>query len=146
MKGYYRGDASQAFDKEGFLKTGDIGYYDEEECVYVIERIKEMFKYQSWHIIPSSIEVVLLEHPGIKEAVVFGLPEGENGEVPAACVVLKEGFTLSGEEIDAFLKERVADRERLRGGVTFVQVLPRTPTGKVVRKEIRDFVINSKTA
>ena len=144
MQGYYKLDSSEVFDKDGFLKTGDVGYYDEDGYLYVVERIKEMFKYQSWHIVPSAIEAVLLEHKGVKEAAVFGLPGGEDGEVPAACVVLKDGYSLSEEEIDSFLKERIADRERLRGGITFVKTLPKTPTGKVVRKKVRDSIINSK--
>ncbi|KAJ3653958.1 hypothetical protein Zmor_013178 [Zophobas morio] len=144
MKGYHKKDSSQTFEKDGFLKTGDEGYYDEEEYIYIVERIKEMFKYQSWHIIPSSIETVLLEHPAVKEAVVFGLPHDEDGEVPAACLVLKQGGTIGEQEIDKFLTERVADRERLRGGVTFVETLPQTPTGKIDRPQVRDFVVNMK--
>ena len=103
-----------------------------------------MFKYQSWHIIPSSTEAVLLEHSVVKEAVVFGLPHDEDGEVPAACLVLKQGGTIGEQEIDKFLRERVADRKRLRGGVTFVKTLPQTPTGKIERRQIRDFVVNLK--
>ena len=144
MKGYHKKDSSQTFEKDGFLKTGDEGYYDEEEYIYIVERIKEMFKYQSWHIIPSSIETVLLEHPAVKEAVVFGLPHDEDGDVPAACLVLKQGGNIGEQEIDKFLTERVADRERLRGGVTFVETLPQTPTGKIDRRQVRDFVVNMK--
>nr|XP_015833059.1 PREDICTED: luciferin 4-monooxygenase-like [Tribolium castaneum] len=142
MKGYYNSDNTNIFEEDGFLRTGDVGYYDEDECVHYVERIKEMFKYLSWHIVPSAIELVMMEHPAIKEVVVFGFPRSEEeGEVPAACVVLKDGFSASGEEIEDFVASRVSDKERLRGGVYFMKELLRTPSGKVKRKEIRDLLL-----
>ncbi|XP_044269359.1 4-coumarate--CoA ligase 1-like [Tribolium madens] len=142
MKGYYNSDNKNIFEEDGFLRTGDIGYYDEDECLYYVERIKEMFKYLSWHIVPSAIELVLMEHPAIKEVVVFGFPRSEEeGEVPTACVVLKDGPTASGKEIEDFVASRVSDKEKLRGGVYFMNELPRTPSGKLKRKEIRDYII-----
>ncbi|RZC32676.1 AMP-binding domain containing protein, partial [Asbolus verrucosus] len=143
MKGYYKMDNSHVFVSDGSLKTGDIGYYDKDGCVYIIETIKEMFKYQSCHIIPSSIEAVLLEHFAIKEAVVFGIPREMDGEIPAACIILKDECSTSEEEINEFVEKRVSNREKLRGGITFVKTLPKTPSGKVIRREVRDFVIKS---
>lgn len=145
MKGYYNADSSHCFDKDGFLKSGDVGYYDEDGCLYVIERIKEMFKYLSWHIVPSSIEAVLLEHPAVKEAVVFGIPADEEGEIPAACVVLHENHSnFDKKELLKFVEERVSDKEKLRGGITVLNVLPKTPSGKLIRNEVRNIVIKSK--
>ncbi|RZC37650.1 AMP-binding domain containing protein [Asbolus verrucosus] len=116
MTEYYHFDTSDILDKDGFLKTGDVGYYDEEECFYIIDRVKEMFKFMSWHIVPSSIENVLLECPAVEKAAVFGIPKSEEeGEVPAACVVLREHFNASKEEIAEFVAARVSDREELRG-------------------------------
>lgn len=144
MKGYYETNTSTAFDNDGFLKTGDIGYYNEKSCFFVIERLKEMFKYLSWHIVPSAIEAVLLEHPAIKEAVVFGLPRSEEeGEVPAACVVLKKHCNVNKQQIEDFIAARVSDYEKLRGGVFFVEVLQKTPSGKLMRKEIRSSILNT---
>ncbi|KAJ3664401.1 hypothetical protein Zmor_008576 [Zophobas morio] len=146
MKGYYKAASTAAFDSDGFLKTGDIGYYDSDGCLYVIERLKEMFKYLSWHVVPSSIEAVLLEHPGIKEAVVFGTPKSEEeGEVPTACVILKEKGCVREEEIEEFVEKRVSDYERLRGGVIFVDELQKTPSGKLMRKEIRNNILRETT-
>jgi 4-coumarate--CoA ligase len=144
MKGYYNADSSGTFDKEGFLKTGDIGYYDKDGCFYVIERLKEMFKYLSWHVVPSAIEAVLLEHPAVKEAVVFGFPRSEEeGEVPMACVVLKDKCTAVKKEIEDFVATRVSDYEKLRGGVVFVEALQKTPSGKLMRKEIRNAILQA---
>ncbi|XP_068906829.1 luciferin 4-monooxygenase-like [Tenebrio molitor] len=142
FKGYHNGDSSGLCDKDGFLKCGDLGYYDEDGCLYVVERLKEMFKYQSWHIVPTAIEAVLVEHPAVKEAVVFGVPWGDDGEAPAACVVLESGTNTTAQEIEEFVANKVSDRERLRGGVVFVTSLLKTPTGKFMRKEIRKCVLN----
>lgn len=135
---YYRADCSDVFDKDGFVKTGDVGYYDEDGCVYVVDRIKEMFKYKSWHIVPSQIEKALNEHPAIKEAAVFGVPAGDDGDVPAACIVLNDGYKITKEELEKFVAKNVSDREKLRGGILFVSSLPKTPSGKFLRKDIKD--------
>lgn len=144
MKGYYKTDSPSAFDEEGFLKTGDVGYFDDRGCVYVVDRIKEMFKYNCWNISPAVIESVLNEHPSIKEAAVVGVPVNEEtGDLPTACVVLFKAKNASGKEIEDFVAERVADFERLRGGVVFVKKLPRTPTGKIIRNDVKTLVINN---
>lgn len=142
MKGYLKMDSSTAFDDEGFIKTGDIGYYDNDGCFFIIERLKEMFKYMSMHVVPSFIESVLLEHGAVDEAVVFGTPvKTEEGEVPTACVVLKKEYKATEEEIKQFVAEKVADYEQLRGGVRFVENLIKTPSGKFMRQEIRNMFI-----
>lgn len=143
MLGYYQADASSCFDNDGFLKTGDLGFFDEDECLYVVERFKEMFKYLSWHIVPTAIEAVLMEHPAIAEAVAFGIPKKEEGEVPAACVTLKQGLCTTVSHIDAFVTERVSDRERLRGGIFIVDNLPKTPSGKIIRSEVRKTILKT---
>ncbi|XP_044269360.1 4-coumarate--CoA ligase 1-like [Tribolium madens] len=144
MKGYYKAESSSAFDSDGFLETGDIGYYNEKGCFYVIERLKEMFKYLSWHVVPSAIEAVLLEHPAIKEAVVFGIPQSEEeGELPAACVVLKENCNVNKQQIEEFVAGRVSDYEKLRGGVFFAEALQKTPSGKLMRKEIKNAIMKT---
>ncbi|EEZ98040.2 uncharacterized protein LOC658921 [Tribolium castaneum] len=143
MKGYYKADCSDIFDEDGFLKTGDVGYYDQDGCLYIVERRKEMFKYLSWHIVPSAIENVLLEHPEIKEAAVFGMPINEEmGDAPAACVVLQNGSKVTVQEIADFVASKVSDREKLRGGVFIVQELPRTPSGKLKRRDVKNYVLS----
>ncbi|RZB40021.1 AMP-binding domain containing protein [Asbolus verrucosus] len=131
MKGYYNQGVLIV------LKTGDNGYYDEDKCIY------EMFKYQSWHIVPSSIEAVILEHPAVKEVVVFGILRREEGDVPATCIVLKDDFNVDKEEIEKFVEEKVSDKENLRGGIIFSNNLPRTPSGKLMRMEMQNIVIKS---
>lgn len=144
FKGYYKMDSSAAFDKDGFVKTGDIAYYDDDQCIYVIERIKEMFKFKGWHIVPSFLEGILLEHPAVKEVAIFGKPQ-EGGDAPCACVVLKDGYKVSEKELQTFFASKVCEREALVGGITFAKSLPKTPTGKVLRREVRAKVLNEES-
>jgi 4-coumarate--CoA ligase len=75
---------------------------------------------------------------------VFGIPHGKDGEVPAACVVVDRNHIVSAKELDKFVADRVAEVEKLRGGITFMEALPKTPNGKVLRNEVRNFVMNSE--
>ncbi|VEN40764.1 unnamed protein product [Callosobruchus maculatus] len=72
MNGYYKMDCSGDFDSEGYFRTGDVAYYDEDDCLFIEDRVKNMFKYRGWHILPAILEGVLMEHPAIKEAAVVG--------------------------------------------------------------------------
>lgn len=137
--GYYNQSSDDIYDDNGWLKTGDIGYYDEKYNLYIVDRIKEMFKYKSWHIVPSVLEAILEEHPAVKECVVFGINHDTDGELPTAAIVLKENYrNIKAEDIIKFVDERVDDRQKLRGGVIFVDHLPRTPSGKIVRRKARE--------
>ena len=93
-----------------------MGYYDKDNCLYIIDRIKDLMKYQSWHVVPAILEGILLTHPKIQEAVVFGLPHHVDGDHPTAVVVLAPNSgNVTPEEIVEFMAERVHDREKLRG-------------------------------
>lgn len=144
MVGYYKKDSSHEFDADGFLITGDLAYYDDDKYLYIVDRYKAIFKYKSFHICPSTIETVLLEYPGIKEAIVVGLPMGEEGFYPTACILLQTGKSVDIKEILEFVSQRVLDCEKLRGGITILDKLPRTPTGKVIREDVRSMIINSR--
>lgn len=139
MNGYLNIDSSSNWDAQGFLKTGDVGYYDNDKCLYIVDRLKELMKYQMWQIAPAKLEGVLLSHPQIKSAVVFGTPHPKDGDLPTGVVVLKESAegSVTPQEIEKFVEEKVDDRERLRGGVKFVKTIPTTATGKLSRLHIR---------
>lgn len=122
-----------------------MGYINEDHCVFVIDRLKDMFKYKSWHIVPASVENVVYQHPAVKEAVVLGIPNEEDGDHPMALVVLHEGHSdVNEEDIQNFVNERVLDREKLRAGVKIISDFPRTVTGKIIRREIRKAVIEGR--
>ncbi|KAJ8939529.1 hypothetical protein NQ314_011096 [Rhamnusium bicolor] len=143
MNGYYGRDSSETFDAEGWLKTGDTVYYDKDHCFFIVDRIKEMLKYKSWHVAPAMVEKVLIDHPAVQKAVVFGIPHEEDGDHPAAVIILNADYKnkVTPEDIEHFIAQRAPDRMKLRGGVTFIEKIPLTPSGKVKRRDIRDMVL-----
>lgn len=142
MNGYYNKDSSESFDADGWLKTGDVAYYDEDHCIYIVDRIKEMLKYQSWHVPPALIEAVLLSHPAVHFAVVIGIPHPEDGDHPMGVVILnEESKDISEDDLVEYVNSKVDDRQKLRAGVKFVKEFPHTPTGKVKRKQLKDLIL-----
>lgn len=113
MNGYYNMDSKEYFDKDGFFKSGDIAYFDEDNCFYIVGRIKEVFKYKGWHIIPAVIENILDSHPDVKESAVVGIPAENHGECPVGIVVLKDGSQSSAEDIKKFVDDQLSDNQKL---------------------------------
>ncbi|MCL0104748.1 long-chain fatty acid--CoA ligase [Dehalococcoidia bacterium] len=138
MKGYLNQpeDTREAL-RSGWLYTGDLALMDEEGYFRILDRKKETIKYKGYTIAPAEVETVLYEHPAVKECAVIGKPDVLAGEMPKAYVVLKEGFTVEGEEIISFCAERIAPYKRIRE-VEFIQEIPKTPVGKVLRRVLRD--------
>ncbi|XP_046974994.1 4-coumarate--CoA ligase 1-like [Vanessa cardui] len=145
MKGYVGKDRREDFDDEGFLKTGDIGYYDEEGYLYIVDRLKELIKYKAYQVPPAEIEAVLLKHPDIRDAGVIGIPHPTAGEVPLAFVVLQPGRTLTEKDVQDFVAERLSNPKHLRGGVKFINEIPKNQTGKILRKELRKMAKSTKS-
>lgn len=146
MNGYHNMDASSTYDEEGWLKTGDIVYYDEDFCFFVIDRIKEVIKYRSWHVPPAFIEKVLNSHPAIAASVVVGIPHETDVEHPLACVILNKDAVgqVEEKEIVEFVNEQVDERKKLRAGVKFVKSFPLTATGKIARRLIKEAVMKGQ--
>ncbi|XP_023311197.1 4-coumarate--CoA ligase 1-like isoform X1 [Anoplophora glabripennis] len=143
MNGYYKMDSSSAYDSEGFIKSGDIAYYDEDNCFFVVDRIKEMFKYKGWHILPAVLEEILLSHPAVKEAVVIGIPHDLDGDHPMGIIALNKGYKdVTPEEIELYVRQRVSDNQRLRAGVKIVGEITKTVTGKIRRNDMKKMVLN----
>jgi len=141
MNGYL-GDAgatAATVDDEGWLHTGDVGKYDEDKDFYITDRLKELIKYKGWQVAPAELEAIILSLQGIQDVGVIGVPapvEGD-GDVPKAFVVRKPGFDLMAEDVVKSVAEKVAKFKQLRGGVVFVEALPRSLAGKLLRKELR---------
>nr|CAI5822326.1 unnamed protein product [Callosobruchus analis] len=145
MNGYYKMDSSDVFDSEGYLKTGDIAYYDEDNYLFIVDRIKEMFKYRGWHILRAIVEEVIMGHPAVKEAAVVGIPHPEDGDHAMALVTLKKGYeTVTSEEIRKFADGRLSDAQKLRAGVKILDELARTATGKLKRRAMREMILSHK--
>ncbi|MFO0988006.1 MAG: class I adenylate-forming enzyme family protein [Alphaproteobacteria bacterium] len=136
--GYYR-DPEQTkalFTPDGWLKTGDIGYRDDEGFLYLVDRAKDMIIAGGENIYPAEVENALFAHPAVKECAVFGIPDAHWGEVPAAHVVLAPGHAVTAEALADFVAERIARHKRPRV-VKFVDALPKTAIGKVQKNLIR---------
>lgn len=149
MKGYYEADSSKAWDDEGYINTGDIVYYDEDFCFYVVDRLKELIKYRGWHIQPAKIEMILSRHPCIKSAVVLGVQHDEDGEHALGVVELSDDASgTTSEELLQYVEKAVDDRQRLRAGIIFVNNIPYTPSGKINRRLLKQRILsefNKKT-
>ncbi|PSN43108.1 hypothetical protein C0J52_10474 [Blattella germanica] len=147
MKGYCGNPEATAemIDKDGFLHTGDIGYYDEDCYFYIVDRIKELIKYKGYQVPPAELEAVLLNHPGIRDAGVTAVPDESAGELPIAFVVKEPGHKITKEEIIKYVEGQVSPQKRLRGGVVFIDSIPRTPSGKILRRQLKDYTKSKST-
>jgi len=138
MKGYWNRpqETAQAL-KKGWLHTGDMARMDEEGYFYIVDRKKDMIISGGFNIYPREVEEVLYEHPKILEAAVIGIPHKYKGECVKAYVVVKKGAVLTGEEVIAFCGERLA-HYKVPKEVSFVDDLPKSMIGKVLRRELRE--------
>ncbi|XP_061728907.1 luciferin 4-monooxygenase-like isoform X1 [Cydia pomonella] len=138
MKGYVGNEAAtrDVMDEEGYLKTGDIGYYDEQGFLFIADRLKEIIKYKGFQVPPAEVECVLLQHPGVAECGVVGAPDMSAGELPFAFVVTRPGATLTEAELLEFTASRLSPAKRLHG-VIFVKEIPKNPSGKLLRRVLK---------
>ncbi|XP_034253943.1 acetyl-coenzyme A synthetase-like [Thrips palmi] len=144
MRGYLNNaDAtSEAFDAEGWLRSGDLGFVDEDGYYYVVERLKDVLKYNGHQVSPSELEALLITHPAVSEAAVVGVPH-EYGDAPRALVMLAEGHHVAAEDLQEFIQGKVAPHKQLRGGIVFVtSPFPRTASGKLQRKKLNAMLAN----
>ncbi|KZV42766.1 4-coumarate--CoA ligase-like 1-like [Dorcoceras hygrometricum] len=144
MKGYYKNEyeTTLTIDKDGWLHTGDIGYIDDDGDVFLVDRIKELIKYKGFQVAPAELEAILLTHPSVEDAAVVGLPDQESGEIPAAAVVLNSKARESEEDIMNYVSSNVASYKRVRV-LQFVDAIPKSPSGKIMRRIIKETMINN---
>ena len=138
MTGYWGDEekSSQVLTPEGWLKTGDMGWMDEEGYIYLAGRGDDMIIRGGENISPEEVEEVLRAHPKVEDAAVIGVPDPEWGQQPRAIVVLRQGEEASPEDIIEFCRKRLAGFKRPRS-VVFVDALPNNQMGKVLKKELR---------
>ena len=137
MRGYLNMEEETAKTVvDGWLHTGDIATMDEDGYFYIVDRIKDMIISGGYNVYPRDIDEVLFEHPKVQEACAVGVPHETRGEQIKAFIVLKEGTTATEEEIITYCKEKLA-AYKLPTSITFMEELPKTNVGKVLRKELR---------
>lgn len=137
MKGYLGNPAAtqEMITPDGWLRTGDIGYCDDDGRLFVIDRLKELIKVGGRQVAPAELESILFTHPAVADAAVVGSPNEKHGEVPKAFVVLKGNATA--EEIIEYVASQVARYKRVRL-VEFTSEIPKSPAGKTLRRVLRD--------
>jgi len=140
MKEYLNNPEATAsiFTEDGFLRTGDVAHFDEDGHYYIVDRVKELIKYKGFQVPPAEIEAVLNSHPKIADSAVIGVPDEVAGELPKAFIVLKAEQNLSEQEIHAFVAERVSPYKKLRGGIEFVDQIPKSSSGKILRRVLKE--------
>ncbi|CAM0909019.1 unnamed protein product [Alopecurus aequalis] len=138
MKGYLNDPEStkNTIDKEGWLHTGDIGYVDDDDEIFIVDRLKEIIKYKGFQVPPAELEALLITHPEIKDAAVISMQDELAGEVPVAFVVRTEGSEISETEIKQFVAKEVVFYKRIHK-VFFADSIPKSPSGKILRKDLR---------
>lgn len=142
--GYWKNEkaTANALTSDGYFKTGDIGYQDKDGNFYITDRIKELIKYKGFQVPPAELEGVLLSHDKINDVAVLGIQRDDLAtEVPIAYVVPRPGITVDPQlekEIVDFVASKVANHKRLRGGVKFIEEIPKSAAGKILRRVLRE--------
>ncbi|KAF2440917.1 4-coumarate-CoA ligase-like protein [Karstenula rhodostoma CBS 690.94] len=143
FKGYLNNPegTANALTSDGYFRTGDVGYQDADGNFYITDRIKELIKYKGFQVAPAELEGILLSHPSINDVAVIGVYEKDEAtELPRAYVVPKEGLGRTDDEkkaIIGWLGERVAGHKRLRGGVRWIDEIPKSASGKILRRMLK---------
>ncbi|MED0656044.1 long-chain-fatty-acid--CoA ligase [Anoxybacillus ayderensis] len=136
MKGYWnRPEETAATLRDGWLYTGDLGYMNDEGYFFVVDRKKDMIIASGYNVYPREVEEVLYEHPKVQEAVVIGVPDAYRGETVKAFIVLKEGEQCTEEELDQFMRSKLAAYKVPRI-YEFRKELPKTAVGKILRRAL----------
>ncbi|GMI92883.1 4-coumarate:CoA ligase 2 [Hibiscus trionum] len=138
MKGYLNDleATKRTIDKEGWLHTGDIGYIDEDNELFIVDRLKELIKYKGFQVAPAELEAMLISHPNISDAAVVPMKDEAAGEVPVAFIVRSNDSKITEDEIKQFISKQVVFYKRL-ARVLFVDAIPKAPSGKILRKDLR---------
>jgi long-chain acyl-CoA synthetase len=137
FKGYLDDPEATArvLSPDGWLRTGDIGYCDDDGRLYLVDRAKDLVIVSGFNVFPAEVEEVLAEHPAVVDVGVVGVPHPQTGEAVRAYVVVAPGAAVDADELVAFARDRLA-RYKCPSSVVFVDELPRNAAGKLVRRQL----------
>jgi long-chain acyl-CoA synthetase len=139
MAGYWQRpeETAKVMTPDGFFKSGDVGIMDERGYTKIVDRKKDMVIVSGFNVYPNEVESVVATHPGVLECAVIGVPDEEWGEAVKAVVVMKPGRSATAQEIVDTARKHLASYMKPRS-VEFVDALPKAPTGKILKRELRD--------
>jgi long-chain acyl-CoA synthetase len=139
MPGYYkRPDLTAQAIVDGWLHTGDLGYVDEDGFLYLVDRKKDMIISGGTNVFPKDIEEIIVQHPAVREAAVFGIPHEKWGETPLAAVILSEKDAVSAEMLRDWVNERVGAKYQRVHSVVIMEEFPRSTAGKTLKRVLRE--------
>jgi fatty-acyl-CoA synthase len=139
MKGYWnRPDATaQSIDADGWFRSGDAGFFDADGYLFIHDRVKDMIVTGGENVYPAEVENALMSHPSVADAAVIGVPDDRWGEAVKAIVVIRPGAAADPEAIIVHCRTLIAGYKAPKS-IDFIDVLPRNPSGKVLRRELRE--------
>ena len=139
MKGYLNNPEATAatLDSDGWLHTGDVAIIDEDHHMTIVDRVKELIKYNGFQVPPAELEALLITHPEVNDVAVIGIPDESAGELPKAFIVRSPGSEVTAEDLQAFVAEHDAAYKHIRL-VEFIDEIPKSASGKILRRLLRD--------
>uniref|UniRef100_A0A452YR60 4-coumarate--CoA ligase n=1 Tax=Aegilops tauschii subsp. strangulata TaxID=200361 RepID=A0A452YR60_AEGTS len=133
----YLNDEDTCTRNDGWLRTGDLAYFDSDGCLYIVGRLKDTIKYKGFQIAPADLEAVLVQHPEIVDVAVTSAEDEEAGEIPVAFVVRRSGSRLTCVQVMEYVAKQVSPYKKVRK-VIFVEAIPKSAAGKVLRRLLKD--------
>ena len=145
MKGYWKNEQAtkDVLLEGGWLRTGDIAYYDLEGDFFIKDRLKELIKVKGFQVAPAELEAILRTYRCVSDAAVIGIPDERSGEVPRAYIVLEPGCTVTDKDLKDFIAASESEYKQLAGGVEFVDTIPTSASGKILRRELKAAYLSS---
>ena len=145
MMGYFNDTdkTEETISDGGWLRTGDLAYYDEDGYIFITDRIKELMKVRGFQVAPAELEELILNNEHVQDVAVVQIPDEVSGELPRAYVVLKpsaDSKEVTEQYLKDWVKERVSPYKRIEGGVVFTDAIPKSASGKILRRLLRDQV------
>lgn len=147
MKGYFNNEKANAetFTADGWMRTGDVGKFDSKSGeFFILDRIKELIKFKGFQVAPAELEAILMGLDIVADCCVVGLyDESQATEIPRAYVVIQPQVKANEETakiIDEYVTKNVTNYKKLRGGIKFVEAIPKSPSGKILRRQVKDWV------
>lgn len=147
MKGYVGDNAATAetLTSDGWLKTGDLCYFDSDGFLYIVDRLKELIKYKAYQVPPAELEHIIHSIPGVADVAVIPYPDEDAGQIPMAYVVRSPGSKISESQIKDFVAEQVSPYKKVRR-VAFINSIPKSPAGKILRRELVNHALSGASA